>query len=399
MKALKWLFALFAVSILISQSLMDLFSTLFVLTFLGMTIAKKVRWRDLFPRIGAETLWLAWFVVVAISFALNTGHGAPWVTRLVEFKWILILYPMIGYLVLNFPTAAILPGAFCLITLVNVYTLIGWILGRDLVSGSVDSRAQGPFANPMTYAHSTALLFFLLAGLVLEKNSVPAKWRKPLIAVCAMTGLCVLLSFTRGVWIGVAIGGVITAFLYRPKLGAAITGVGVVFIGALLAFWERFRERFFYSFSTGSYDEERWTLWKTNSVIWRENPWFGIGYGENGRRLREYYDRLGVPAGYFEGHAHNQFLHLLAGTGLFGLLCYLAIFAFFIRLNWRLLRASLPAWERGLLWGTLAGQISFLGGGLTEANFEHSKVRFMLMFVWAIVAAISLRAADGRIKK
>lgn len=393
MKAVSIFFGLFAFSTLISQSLMDLFSTLFCLTFLGVAFARRdgLTWHDLFPRLGIEWLWLGWFLVVAASFAVNAGPETPWLMRLVEFKWILILYPMIGFLYRRFPGVDILLWVLPIVALVDVYSIVSWFRGADLVTGTIDGRAGGPFANAMTYAHSTMMVVCLLGGPLLEIGAVPARLKRWLIVVFLFTSVCFLLSFTRGAWLGLFFAAVVTLFVRRPLWGAIAAVAGTAIAGLLTAIWPIFRHRVFRVFAADSYDHERITLWKTNFIIWRENPILGIGYGENARRLREYYDLLGVPPGTFEGHAHNQFLHLAAGSGLLGLLSYLLVFGFFMNWNLRLLKTSADTWVRGLLWGTLAAQIAFLIGGLTEANFEHSKVRFMLMFVWAILAAIGLR--------
>lgn len=396
MRIVRWLFGLFAFSVLISQSLMDFFSTLFCFTVFAMALSHRQGWklRSALPRIGLEWIWIGWFSCVALSFALNAHAGAPWLIRLVEFKWILILYMMIGFMRRDFPKAELLPFALLAIFFVDAYSLSAFAVGHDWITGEDASRAGGPFSNAMTYAHSTAMLFCLLGGLVLIRESVPSRLRPLLRFTFAATGLCVFLTFTRGVWLGLFVGLVTVTFLYRKRLGFNLFAFAAIGVATLAATWERFRERLLIITAHDSYDHERWTLWQANIQIWKDAPLLGIGYGENSRRLREYYDRLGVPTGFFEGHAHNQFLHMAAGTGAIGLFFYFAVFAVFIRWNWRLIKTITEPWPLGLLWGALAAQISFLAGGLTEANFEHSKVRFMLMFIWAIVAALGLRQAS-----
>lgn len=121
-------------------------------------------------------------------------------------------------------------------------------------------------------------------------------------------------------------------------------------------------------------------------MIFKDHPLFGAGYGQNKFLLHEYYDKQGLPKDQFIGHAHNEYLHILAGTGALGLLCYLAILGtiFFqaFLVFWR--TSSNQSFRKGLALGVLGGQICFLIGSLTESNFEHSKVRFGIMFMWAI---------------
>src|SRR5437868_11361240 len=96
------LLLLFAMATLVSQSLMDLFSTLLCLYLAFQWVQAKKQETTFRPvrKMGFDGLWVAWFAVAAIGFALNTPPPETpshfWLDRLVEFKWILILYFMVG---------------------------------------------------------------------------------------------------------------------------------------------------------------------------------------------------------------------------------------------------------------------------------------------------------------
>ncbi len=68
---------------------------------------------------------------------------------------------------------------------------------------------------------------------------------------------------------------------------------------------------------------DRLIIWGVVFDVFRDNPLFGVGLG-NFRD--EFFSRnvtLHVELGYASLHAHNTYLEILAGTGLFGLLGYL----------------------------------------------------------------------------
>lgn len=73
-------------------------------------------------------------------------------------------------------------------------------------------------------------------------------------------------------------------------------------------------------------DAERWVSLKTGWQMWKENPWLGAGAGdlpaETNRIVREKYPAY-EPTPKLP---HNQFLYILAGTGLIGLALSLAAF-------------------------------------------------------------------------
>ncbi len=78
--------------------------------------------------------------------------------------------------------------------------------------------------------------------------------------------------------------------------------------------WEHYRSDEGESYS----DAERWISLKTGWIMWQENPWLGVGAGDLPReterliaeRFPKYLETPKLP--------HNQFLYILAGTGLFG---------------------------------------------------------------------------------
>ena len=113
-----------------------------------------------------------------------------------------------------------------------------------------------------------------------------------------------------------------------------------------------------------------------------------MGYGENIAALPEYYKKLGAPADMLVSHAHNQYLHMLAGTGVIGLIIYLVIVLYFLilalRVWYRL--SSRETYHQGLALGLVGAQVAFLVGGFTEANLEHSKMKHTVIFLWALTA-------------
>src|SRR5690606_16401129 len=69
----------------------------------------------------------------------------------------------------------------------------------------------------------------------------------------------------------------------------------------------------------------RLMLWRTNWEIFRDNPLLGVGLHENSKFLQEYYLELGFTKyAHYVGHAHNNFLQVLAGTGVIGFFCFVS---------------------------------------------------------------------------
>lgn len=80
--------------------------------------------------------------------------------------------------------------------------------------------------------------------------------------------------------------------------------------------WQQYRQNKGATYS----DSERWVSMQTGWLIWQEHLWFGVGAGdlpaETEKTLTEHFPNYRSTPKL----PHNQFLYLLAGTGLLGLL-------------------------------------------------------------------------------
>jgi O-antigen ligase len=411
----KWLggtLALFSISVIVSQTAMDFFSTLLCLLAIyyyfwmenpEKRLHRPMDWGGLFPPLGVGWAFALWFIVCAFGFFLNASPEAPWLFRLVIFKWVLMLYAFV-YVFQRVPLPTrILPWASLVFFVSNVFALWAYLTRYDFFRGIYldiplsAHRLGGFFFDPMTYGHSYALCFFMLLWTTFFMTRKQPPWLSAFSWLnVLLLGLTLLFTFTRGVWFGVFWGLLISAFILKRRIGIWVTLALLSLFGLLFSVWPTFKDRVLHVFQASeNYDSQRIVLWKTNWQIFKDYPLLGIGYDENSRRLREYYDRLGIPEGFFESHAHNQYLHILAGTGVLGLACYLIIIGFFMRQSLKLYRQESDPWWKGILLGAFSAQVSFHFGALTEANFEHSKVRFIMMILWALITVRAFKQNPG----
>lgn len=88
--------------------------------------------------------------------------------------------------------------------------------------------------------------------------------------------------------------------------------------------WERYQE------NEGGYysDAERWVSLKSGWLIWRDHPWLGVGAGDlPGATMQIVREQF--PAYQAQPKLpHNQFLYIMAGTGLLGLGCSMLAFLY-----------------------------------------------------------------------
>lgn len=407
--SLATIFLLFFNSTLTFQSVMDLLSAIFFVFVVTVWYKKKAEIHlsgegegqfQLFQPMGFEWGFLAWLLIVAIGFlvAPNPPLSPPplfGITRFLEFRWILLFYLIIAVLkAVDLRTSQFRWFQWSILATSSI-SLIDYVIRILKPNTPPGYRLEGLYQFSMTHAHVYGPYFALLLGVFLG-NFQQWRWKRNLLfAITLFTvGLSVLLTFTRGVWIALFLAVVMVGFIWNFRKGLMILAGGLITAGALYLAIPSIKHRVDFTLlmlkpnttRSETYDTERAVLWRSNLMIFKDHLLFGVGYGQNKYWLRSYYDKQGLPSDQFVSHAHNQYIHFLAGTGLLGFLCYLAFLGSNLWMAFIAYRRTPPSdsWHRGLALGALGAQLCLILGGLTESNFEHSKVRYAGCFIWGI---------------
>jgi O-antigen ligase len=240
-------------------------------------------------------------------------------------------------------------------------------------------RAHGFFSIYMTLAAVLSLVLLATLPRLLSPGAARRLLGIPWLVM--MWGL--IVTYTRGAWIGFA-GGVLTvAATVRRGRWVLVGGLVVLAASALLAPYE-LRHRFL---SMADPEEagvrERIYMWKSGLAMWRERPILGVGPGGVKRDYVRYAREEAVKKR--TGHVHNTPLQILVERGVLGLAAWLWLWlAFYGNAIRRLRRLSPDAVaERALVVGAIAAITGFLIGGLSEYNFGDSEV---VMVAWVIMA-------------
>lgn len=384
--------SIYPIAAVSSQSALDV-STILMFVVTAWMIYKNrqdftIKW------IGIEWAFLGYIATVVLGFAINASPEAEWFRSAVKFSWVINLY----ILILTFQSLKIdmvkIAKVLGLGTLLpNVYALMSYVAGYDLMTYRINERITGLVNSSTYHAHGNAVLFVALIGaLAFSKDYLSRAWKMFLWFAAALLGGSIFLTFTRGIWFSVLASSVVVLFLFwNWKKALLLLVVTFVLSGLAYQFWPKFNQRI--QDSNSAYNHERLNLTKVNIEMWREYPWLGIGYGENLRRNREYWDRphWNMRAGYLESHAHNQYLNVLSTTGIVGSIFFNIFFFFFILKNALMLRKTSrkeTPQKFAMLVICFWAQIEFALACLTDVGFEYAKIRGLLILVWALVIAI-----------
>jgi len=241
-------------------------------------------------------------------------------------------------------------------------------------------RARGFYSIYMTFAG--VLTLTLLAALPRVLARPPdRRWR--MLPAWVASGLALMLTYTRGAWLGFLVGAVsLTVFLRRAAVFLAVAGVLVL---ALLLFQAGTLEDRLRSLANPADPtlRERFHMWESSLAMAKDHPLTGVGMGQ----VKAAFPRYARPEALKKttSHVHNTPLQILVERGLLGLAAWLWIWVAFFTHAGRLLRrlGSDQQRERGLVAGSLAAIVGFLVAGLSEFNFGDSEV---VMVAYALMA-------------
>ncbi|MFN8500016.1 MAG: O-antigen ligase family protein [Anaerolineae bacterium] len=295
-------------------------------------------------------------------------------------------------------------------------------------------RAFGEFGQPNPFGGfmNMALLPALsgLVGIALGAGMTRRGWRpmaengyRPspfvalfLLAVAAVVGLGLALSWSRGAWLGVVAGAAvmvvawIVLILARPPAERAAEtrrravaamwalvalALVLVFAGAANVIPSSVTDRLAtVTEYSGGLDVlnvevnddnfavvERAAHWYAAANMWADHFWTGVGIGNYAAAYPQYnVPRWSDPL----GHAHNYYLNMGAEAGFIGLLAYLALI---VAALWRAIRVAsdYPDWlTRALAVGTI-GVLVAVG---VHNVFDNLYVHAMGVYIAILVSLV-----------
>ncbi|MGD2049421.1 MAG: O-antigen ligase family protein [Chloroflexota bacterium] len=286
-------------------------------------------------------------------------------------------------------------------------------------------RAFGTFQQPNPFGGYMGITAALALGTTLgavmdwfKKAKVGKSWHLSdwfwllfLLACSLILTLALLMSWSRGAWIGFAAAIVVLA-LFFPK--RRWVGFFIMLVGCLI-FLFLYQSNLFPEAVTGRLSDfasdlsigdvrgvhiteenysviERLAHWQSGVGMAQDNFWLGVGFGNYEPAYADY-ALLNWP--HPLGHAHNYYLNILAETGIIGSIAYLILWAvIFLQLIRLLRRLSWP--ERGIALGLLAAWTALSVHHLFDKLYVNNLYLFMgVMLGLQQVLALNYDHADS----
>jgi O-antigen ligase len=240
----------------------------------------------------------------------------------------------------------------------------------------LDNRIRATLSHYMTFSGLATVAACFLLGMALEQRG---RWRLAGLA-CLVPLTAVLLTYTRGAYVGVIAAVLLYVAVRRPRgllvLGPALIAVFLVAPGQI-----RDRIRSIGDLSDRT-NRDRIAMARAGARIVRDYPIFGLGPD----MVKPYYPlyrdadapRWTVP------HLHNNVLQIASASGVFAAGVYVLWVALFLARVVAVLRRERQP-DRATLWaGALLAGAALTVAGLFEYNFGDTEVEMATLLVFAL---------------
>lgn len=243
----------------------------------------------------------------------------------------------------------------------------------DFYSAYAKARITGFMGHWQTFSGEQMLVLALLLAFLLCSPKRPWwTW-----AAAAVIGLSLLLSFTRGVWLGCLAAGVYLLWHVRRRWVAAIPA-GLIVLYLVSPAVVKARIRSLVDTSSDSSNQARLLMTRTGMNMIRRHPLFGVGPNGVQYHFDEYRPPGRAPEAWY-GHLHSNYLQIAAERGLPCLAFFLWMLLAAARDQRRLVARIAPDF-RYIPHGIGAAIAAVLVAGLFEYNFGDSEVAMLLLF-------------------
>lgn len=261
----------------------------------------------------------------------------------------------------------------------------GWIRNQVIPSGALDRyHATIFFGHHLTAASILVFPFFVTLGLAWQTR------RGSLWALAGLSFVTLILTYSRMLWLALPLGLFFAVVWVLPRRLALMTvGMGGVMAvaAALIPTFARHYTSIGYSLAS------RKTLWEQHLSFFEQRPFTGVGWNRTVEASGLWAIAGNMPANWFSGHAHNNLIEMLSGTGLVGASAWFLFACVLVHFAW-INRESVVA--RGVVCAWLVFHIN----GVTQVNFWDSKVLHTLMWVsgWMLAWAHARAAGSNAVR-
>ncbi|MGI5875301.1 MAG: O-antigen ligase family protein [Dethiobacteria bacterium] len=275
--------------------------------------------------------------------------------------------------------------------IVSLYGIYQFVIGVPVESAWVDA-ARNPglstrifsfFGNPNVLAEY--LIMLIPFGLALVWSVRDYRKKMLLLAMTGTLTLALILTFSRGGWLGLAVGLFFFALLKDRRILFLLFFLVLLFslVGAVFmpdVFLQRFAT---IGSSQDTSNIYRLMVWEEALLIIKDFWATGVGLGYQAfRKIYPYYMLTRQKLPY---HAHNTYLQFLVETGVVGFFIFLWLIVSVLKKGLQSLFSCRDLFLKNILIAALSAIAAILSQGVVEHFLYMPKI---IMLFWLIIAVV-----------
>lgn len=262
-------------------------------------------------------------LVVAVAASMVFAEPFPFFKPFFKLRYFLCVF-VSGIVFTRFPLTqkTILKTVLYLPIILTPMAVLQRLDLNHFIHSIFDIHSVGHATGFLTHHSAFGLSMVYALLLILPQiSSQESKSRQLLMSVsCLLCLISVFLSFSRGAFVALLFSlGALFFFQRLNRTKIILVSALIFLIGSSIFLNPAIKDRL------TNFDKSRFTdRLELLSFGWDEfkrRPFFGHGFGRFGIELQKYPDRL--ERANHHGHAHNIYLDLASGAGIFGLFSFL----------------------------------------------------------------------------
>lgn len=359
---------------------------LLVLLSLGSLFLKVVLDENFKFQYSKMNIWVILFVIVyafsaMTSLSLTESRNIFLLTATFILFYFVVINSVTTKKQINLLLYVFIIGA----TIASLYGLYQYVFGDVYAQAWLDSnmfedikmRVYSTFENPNVFGEYLLLVVPVITALLFTEKG----WKKKivLLAMLGINGVALILTFSRGCWLGILFGIAILAVVIDRRF--ILLGIALLLMAPFIL-PESIINRFMSIGNMGdSSTSYRVFIWMGTIAMLKDYWISGVGLGITSfNKVYPVYSYNNIAA----PHSHNLYLQLVVEHGIIGLIVFVGIIYNFFK------ETIISAYKKRnlVLVGIISGVLAFLVQSMTDHTWYNYRV--VLIFWMVLAFGISL---------
>ena len=289
-------------------------------------------------------------------------------------------------------TAAVCESAFGIVQYFGGNLETKWLDTK--MFADIAGRVTGTLENPNVLAEYIILTLPVMVGFLFSVKGIKGKFAA--LLMCGVMSACLLLTWSRGAWIGILAGAALFIMIYHRRsiylFVAAVCSLPLIATILPASIMSRISSIGNMGDSSTSY---RVSIWRASMRMASDYFVGGIGVGEGA--FRSVYPRYSLSGIEAAPHSHNLYIQIWLEIGVFGIAAFLVFMFLLLQNNFSHCRELSDSGKKGVDRTTacacLCGLCAVLVQGMTD--YVWYNYRIFLMF-WLMAGLSSAFVRVGR---